>query len=182
MRVSLIAVLLCSVLIIGCAEEKPAPPPPPPTNPCPLPTGYKLDPATINVARGTLSRCPEMLDNVFQSLLDIGKHSPGEDNKRCIIDLVKEMVDAGRISEKYSKSLLRKYFSPKFDALPDTRVMRLPFEVEEIKRNLRFELDLKKEGLVDCAGQREQYEAARSECARIFQLLDYLVLNEEYGG
>ena len=186
MKLKAIIVVLCAVFALGCAAQQaappPPPPPPPPSDPCPLPSGYRLDAATMEVARDTLASCPDKLDAVFQALLSIGKNSPKKENKTAIVDLVKQLIDGGKVSERYAKSLLKRYFSVKFDSLPDTRVIRLSGEIEAIKRNLRQELLQKREGMVECAGEKELYKKSEQECVRIFQLLDYLVLNEEYCG
>ena len=175
--------VLFAVFVLGCASQPPVPEPPPlPPDPCSLPTGYRLDPPTLDVARNTLTNCPEKLDEVFQALLAIGKHKPCEENMTAITDLFKELATANKISERYSKSLLKKYFSRTFDSMPDIKVVNLPAQVEAIKRDLRAELRLKEEGILECCGMRDKYQAADRECGRIFVLLDNLVMNEEYTG
>jgi len=186
MKSKAIIVVLCAVFALGCAAQQaappPPPPPPPPSDPCPLPSGFRLDAPTMQIAMDTLASCPDKLDAVFQALLSIGKNSPKKENRTAIVDLVKQMIDSGKVSERYAKSLLKRYFSTKFDSLPDTRVIRLSGEIESIKRNLRRELLQKREGMIECAGQKELYQKAERECVRIFQLMDYLVLNEEFSG
>ncbi len=181
-RLSFVAVVLFSAFLIGCAatHQPVATPPPPPSDPCPIPTGYKLDDATMQLARSTLLSCPSKLDQVFQALLSIGKHSPSDQNRIMIRDLLMGLADQSKVSELYSKALYRKHFSTKFASLPDIKVVSLPRQMDTVRTALIEELRLKKIAMIECCGDRERYQAAEAEYGRLVLLLECLVLNEEY--
>lgn len=152
---------------------------PPPTNPCPLPSGYQLEPA-IKVAEDTLNKCPEMFDEVFQRLIEIAKNSPKKENAFLIQDMLKRLVKANKISEIYAKNLYRQYFSVKFVTMPDIKCYNLPAELDNIKSQLRKELKLKRIGFIECCGDREGYKMVEAEYRRLISLLENMALNEQY--
>lgn len=177
---SVIVMMFLGLLLMtaGCVAKKPVVVSTPAPDPCPMPEGYILEPA-IDQAETALMNCPNRLDSVFQRLLDISKHNPKPENALLIQDLLKRMVSANKISKSYSKDLYRKYFSVHF-AVPDVKVYNLAEEIDTLKRDLRRELTLKKEGLVECCNNKEEYKKAESEYARLVVFMDSLVLNEQY--
>lgn len=174
----LIVCISVMLLAAGCATKErvvvaPA------MDPCPLPTGYKLEGA-IEAAEQTLNTCPDKLDLVFAVLLDISKHQPKPENGVTIQGMMKRLVSRDLVSEKYSKTLYRKYFSYSFVSLPDTKTYNLPAEIDSIKDSLRAELAYKQVGIVECCGDKEGYQKVEAEYARLVMFLEDLVLNREY--
>ncbi len=170
-----IVILFVLALSAGCAAEKKQVV----VDSCPLPTGYKMGPA-IDLAERTLELCPQKLDRVFLSLLDIAKHSPNEENGAMIQGMIKRLIRQNLVSEKYSRELYQKYFSRTFVTLPDVKVYNLSSEIDFIKKELRKELRFKHIGFVECCGDKEGYKKVEGEYARIINFLEDLVLNEDY--
>ena len=151
----------------------------PATDPCPLPSGYKLEGAIAD-AEQTLNTCPEKLDMVFEALIDIAKHQPKPENGEMIQEMMKHLVAKNLVSQKYSKTLYRKYFSYSFVSLPDTKTYNLPAEIGTIRDGLKTELAYKQIGIVQCCGDKEGYKKVEAEYARLVMFLEDLVLNREY--
>jgi len=151
----------------------------PPPDPCPVPTGYQLDPA-LEMAEQTLTACPEKLDRVFMALLDIAKHSPAEENSLLIQDMLKSLIRKNKISETYTKTLYQKYFSRKFVTMPDTKAYNLAGEMDSIKKVLKEELACKRIGMAECSNDKESYKYAEAEYVRAISFMENLVYNEEY--
>ena len=179
MKEKLLLIVCCILLVAGCVTTKPVTVSSPPVDRCPMPTGYQLKPA-IETAEQTLTTCPEKLDQVFMTLLDIAKHSPDRENGLLIQDMLKRLIRENRISETYTKMLYQKYFSREFVAIPAMKIYRLSEEIGSIKKGLREELALKKRGMVECSNDKESYQSAEAEYARAIVFMDNLVYNEEY--
>jgi hypothetical protein len=179
MRLKELVIIFCMLLVVGCVKSKPVTVPPPLADPCPMPTGYKLEPA-IEMAEQTVTNCPDKLDQVFFKLLEIAKHSPGKGNGILIQDLLKELIKTNRVSETYTKNLYQKYFSRRFVSMPDIKVYNLAGEMSTIKKGLKKELALKKMGMVECCNDKEAYKHAEAEYARAINFMENLVHNEEY--
>ena len=181
MKMKSLVIICCILLGAGCATSKPATisPPPPPVDPCPMPTGYQLQPA-VEKAEQTLTNCPGKLDQVFMALMDIAKHSPAEENCVLIQDLLKGLIKKNKISETYTKALYQKYFSASFVTMPVTKIYNLSAEVDSIKKELKQELACKKIGMVECCNDKESYKNAEAEYARAISFIENLVYNEEY--
>lgn len=179
MRLKALVIISCIFLVVGCVKSKPVTVSPPPVNPCPMPTGYKLEPA-IEMAEQTLTNCPDKLDQVFLKLLEIAKHSPSKENGILIQDLLKGLIKKNRVSETYTKNLYQEYFSSRFVSMPDIEVYNLAGEMNSIKKALKNELALKKTGMVECCNDKEAYEHAEAEYARAVNFMENLVHNEEY--
>lgn len=179
MKMRAFLIPLCILAAAGCLATKPVVVSAPPADPCPMPSGYKLPPA-IETAEETLSTCPGKLDEVFAKLLEIAKHSPDRENSILIQDMLKRLVNKNKISESYAKDLYKKHFSPKFVSLPDVKTYNLSGEIDTVKKQLREEMALKRIGLIECSNDKAGYKMAEAEYARIVNLMENLVLNEEY--
>jgi len=148
-------------------------------DPCPMPTGYKVGPA-IATAEQTLARCPDRLDEVFMGMVAIAKHNPDKENAVLIREMLSRLSKKNLISEQYAKNIYNAYFSIRFTSLPDVKVYNLPAEIDEIKKSLREELRKKKAGLEGSCGDKEEYALAETEFSRLMNLMENLVINEEY--
>ena len=179
MRLKALVIISCIFLVVGCVKSKAVTVSPPPVNPCPMPTGYKLEPA-IEMAEQTVTNCPDKLDQVFLKLLEIAKHTPSKENGILIQDLLKGLIKKNRVSETYTKNLYQEYFSSRFVSMPDIEVYNLAGEMNSIKKALKNELALKKTGMVECCNDKEAYEHAEAEYARAVNFMENLVHNEEY--
>jgi hypothetical protein len=175
MKLRTIFTIICLMgFLVACQTT-----PPIQVDPCPMPTGYKIGPA-IESAEQTLNICPTKLDQVFATLLDISKHQPNKENGDQIKLLLIRLSKGNLISERYAKSLYNQYFNIKFESLPDVKIYNLPAEIDNIKKQLRAELAMKKTGLVDCCGDKEGYALAENEYSRVVNLMENLVLNHQY--
>lgn len=175
-----LTMILCTVLVAGCVTGKPAVVTAPPVvDTCPMPSGYRMQPA-IETAKSTLTDCPEQFDAVFAALLDVAKHSPSPENAELMQELLKDLIKQNKVSESYSKSLYQQHFSRRFVSIPDVKVYRLSGETDSIQKALRHELELKRIGMVDCCGDKEAYALAEAEFARLNNLMENLMLNENY--
>jgi len=172
-------IILCVLGVAACETTRPVVVPAPPADPCPLPGGYQLKPA-VATAEQTLRTCPNKLDEVFSSLLEVAKNSPKKENASLIQDLLKGLVKENKISETYAKNLYKKYFSIKFVNVPDVKTYNLPSEIDAIKKQLRREKALKRIGLLECCNDRAGYKMAEAEYARVVNFMENLVLNERY--
>ena len=179
MKEKLLLIICCILLGAGCVTTKPVTISSPPVNRCPMPTGYQLEPA-IETAEQTLTTCPEKLDQVFMTLLDIAKHSPDRENGLLIQDMLKRLIRENIVSETYTKTLYQKYFSREFVTIPAMKIYNLSEELDSIKKALREELALKRTGMVECSNDKESYQSAEAEYARAIVFMDNLVYNEEY--
>lgn len=166
--------ILCLLVPAGCLTPKPEA-----FDPCPLPTGYQMEPA-IEIAESTLNICPDKLDLVFMALLDVANHSPKPDNAVLIQDMLENLIEGNKVSETYAKDLFKKYFSYRFVSLPDLKAYNLGGEIDTIKKQLKEEMELKKVGLIDCCDDKARYKLAEMEYARVINFIENLVLNEEY--
>ena len=175
-----LCVVLCILLATGCATGKQAVVSAPPVvDTCPMPAGYRMKPA-IETAKSTLTDCPEKFDKVFLSLLDVAKHSPAPENAELIQDMLKDLIKQNKVSETYSKTLYQKYFSGTFVSIPDVKVYRLPGETDSIKKALKRELEHKRIGMIESCNNKESYEHAEAEFARLVNFMENLLLNEDY--
>jgi hypothetical protein len=184
MKAICFSVMLCFSMITGCNTSKPTVVPMLPVSEtiidsCPLPSGYQLS-AAVETATATLSYCPEKFDEVFAELLEVSKHSPDPENAKLIQDLLKTLIQQNKISESYSKSLYKQYFSPRFVSIPDIKVYRLSSQTDSIKKDLRHELELKRIGMVECCGDKRSFKLAEVEFNRLLIFIENLLLNEEY--
>ena len=175
----ILLIILSLFLFAACVQQKPVVVSTPPVEPCPMPTGYQLQLA-VQTAEQTLTNCPDRLDAVFLKLIEIAKHKPNPENKMPIQNMLKRLVAANKISEKYAKGMYQKYFAVKFVSLPDVKTYELDDEIESIKRDLKAELALKRIGLIECSNDRDGYKKAESEYVRVINLMENLVLNEQY--
>ena len=182
-NISLVMILVGIILVSGCATDKPAivkSSAAVAADPCPLPSGYKLDNEIVELAKQALIQCPQKFDQVFAALLEISKHSPHSENAEKIQVMLKDMVKENRISEKYSKNLYQKYFSIRFVLVPDMKVFNISREIESVKSELKKELALKRIGMIECCADRESYRLAEAEFGRIIELMENIALNEDY--
>lgn len=178
MKTKSLFVMMCVLLVWGC-ETVPTVPTTPYVDPCPMPSGFIVEPA-IETAQQTLMACPNKLDQVFMKLLEIAKHKPDKENAALIQDMFKGLIKENKVSEAYTKDLYKRYFSPKFVSLPDVKTYNLASEIDSIKRELRKERNLKRIGMVECSDNKAGYKMAEGEYARIVNLMENLVLNEQY--
>jgi hypothetical protein len=173
------SLIMLALVASGCAAWKPASASAPVMELCSMPSGFQMAPA-IEMARETLNNCPEKLDDVFISLLAVARHRPAPENAAAIQNLLKELVKQNKISEAYSRNLYRKYFSRSFVSIPDLRVHRLSGQSDAIKQDLKKELGLKRVGILEVCNDKDSYKHAEAEYARVSDLLDNLLLNDDY--
>jgi len=174
---TIIAVFCVMAIVIGCQTRQVTTQPY--VDPCPMPAGNLLNPA-IQTAEQTLNTCPDLRDRVFRALVDIGKRKPQKENGIMIRDMFIRLTGKGVLPDKSTKDLYNSYFSTSFARLPDTKTYNLPTAIDSIKKALGTELALKRVGLVECSGDREAFEKAEAEHARLINFLENLVLNEDY--
>jgi hypothetical protein len=172
-------VILCVLLASGCMTGKQAVVSAPPVDICPLPSGFRMAPA-IETAKLTLSLCPEKLDEVFSGLLEVAKNSPAPENAALIQDMLKELIKQNKVSEIYSRNLYQKHFSRTFVSIPDVKVYRLAGDIDSIRKDLQKELGLKRFGMIECCNDKESYQYAEAEFARVVDFMENLILNEDY--
>ncbi|ACL03809.1 hypothetical protein Dalk_2115 [Desulfatibacillum aliphaticivorans] len=176
----LASVVLALICGIGCAEvqQQPVAASPAPKY-CPLPSGYQMKSA-VDTAKTTVRNCPDKLDAVFYALIEVGRNDPKPENREFIRDFLKEMSDDGVISPKYAEKLYRTHFHPKFQNLPDIRMAQLCEKYDEVLQQMQAELESKRMGLRDCAGEDYKLAAAESEFRRFNLLMIDLVKNQDY--
>lgn len=184
-----ISLLLCMCILglVGCASipksEKPLTEPKGPVSEsrCPMPRGYALSPEILDVGKQTLIECPDKLDDVFNAFLSICKTNRQKNNGQKIRDTLKELADQGKIDAERAKELVTRYFSVKFFCIPqDVRALALKNRIEKIKNDMNLELRQKREGFVDCCNDIALYEKAKREHSRIVQLMENLIMCEEF--
>jgi len=114
------------------------------------------------------------------ALLQVAKQSPAPENGLLIQNVLKEMIQANKVSETYTKTLYQKYFSREFVSMPTVKIYNLSGEVDAIKRRLKAELALKRIGMVEACNDRESYKSAEAEYVRTRNFLENLAYNEAY--
>ena len=124
MNMKVFSLMMLALVATGCAAWKPAGVSVPVREFCSMPSGFQMTSA-VKTARDTLNNCPEKLDDVFASLLEVARHRPAPENAAAIQNVLRELVKQNKISEAYSRNLYRKYFSRSFVSMPDVRVHRL---------------------------------------------------------
>ena len=179
MKTKILVIFSCILLVSGCLSTKQAVVYTPAVDSCAMPSGYRMMPA-IEMAKQTLSNCPEKLDEVFSAVLEVAKHSPATENAALIQDMLKELIKQNKVSEAYSKNLYQKYFSRMFVSIPDVKVYRLPGEIDSLKKDLKRELGLKRIGMIECCNDKESYQYAEAEFIRVVDFMENLLLNEDY--
>ena len=178
-KIALVLFCIIVVALSGCAKKMVIISNTTVSDPCIIPSGYQMAPA-IQVAERTLQNCPNLLQEVFESLIEVGKHHPNTENSEMIQSMLKRLIEDNLISRLYTKKLYQKYFSASFINLPAIKVYKLPNEVDNLKLILKDELKCKKIGLIEVCGNKEAYIKAEVQYSRTLSFIDNLMYNEEH--
>ncbi len=177
MRPTLAVLILCLVALLttGCSLRKP---PALPADPCSesLPTTNSLSQALQNASQ-VLQDCPDRQQEVFEHLIAVGKKNPGVANRTEVLDLFERLMKFEVVNARETKEMLTRYLYVRFasiDRVNDRFSSLSTRSLERLSRDIEQELALKKVGLQEFSGSREQYERARDYARRMQDILESL--------
>lgn len=142
---------------------------------CSVPTSKSVDQA-FTEAREDLAhpQCQFQFDAYVETLLDTAAESPGEANRKRFSELFGFARDEGILSESQAASRYRRYFTSEFVTL-ETRYNNCSTtcrNTEEVRRELRAELDDKDLGLLRVADDEQAFDRADREFNQLLTLIE----------
>ncbi|MBT7445374.1 MAG: hypothetical protein HN790_15575 [Methylococcales bacterium] len=126
---------------------------------CSMPSGKRVDAAFAH-AKSELSSsaCQTQYHNYFTSLIDIAKGDPSAENKQRFSQFVTWSYESGIISKRQGRDYYTQYFSPTFTSLSDTlNVCSASRSKQTMIQDMQSELKMKKQGILEVAGDRDGY-------------------------
>lgn len=147
-----------------------------------LPPTNSIDEA-IARAESILVECPELDEQVFLYLLEVGKKNPGIGNRTEIVHLYDHLIESSLINAKRANRLLTQYLYVRFAAIDDIneRFSSLSDRaLDRLSRDIDRELALKKVGLQEVSGSRDQYDRAQDYAARMKDILESTKIQWNY--
>jgi len=139
-------------------------------------------PTTKNVAEAfahtkndlTHPECQFQFDAYVDTLLQKATDDPGTENKQRFSELFAFARDEGILSEAQATRKYRRYFTPDFVTLNDlyNNCSTTCQDTDQVRRELRDELEDKDLGLLRVAGDQESYSQADTEYNQLLTLIE----------
>ena len=131
----------------------------------------------IEEAEEVLQACPDRQREVFEHLMAVGQKNPSVHNRTDVLDLFERLIKFEVVDARETKELMTQYLYVRFAAVDrvNARFSALSSRsLERLSRDINDELALKKVGLQEVSGSREQYERASDYARRMQDLLESL--------